>query len=178
MNLNQMEKKMRSLIKILFALTVTFAFIAGCQQHKPDASQELRPLVDKYVEVWNNGNVDELDAIMDINFVRNADASSAEGLDNLRKLVTGTRTAFPDIKLVLNNEIYTENSFAARFSFTATNTGPGEMPPTGKSVEVWGVVIANFANGKMTEEWVGYNNQSFMEQLGFTMMPPTARTDQ
>jgi len=35
-----------------------------------------------------------------------------------------------------------------------------------------GVVIANFANGKLTEEWVGYDNQSFLEQLGFTMVPP------
>ena len=106
--------------------------------------------------------------------VRHAESSSAEGLDNVKKLITGTRTAFPDINLVLDNEIYVENKFAARFSFTATNTGPGEIPPTGKSVKVWGVVITNFANGKITEEWVGYNNQSFMEQLGYTLIPPSS----
>ena len=173
-----MKKLIQSILKAGSLFLVFVAILtAGCQQPKPDASQELKPLIDKYVEVWNTGNVDELDAIMDINFVRNAEASSAEGLDNLKKLVTGTRTAFPDINLVLNNEIYTENRFAARFSFTATNTGPGEMPPTGKYVEVWRVVIANFANGKLTEEWVGYNNQSFMEQMGFTMTPPSSDTN-
>lgn len=157
---------------ISFAVFCLVIFIIGCQQQK-DYSAELKPLVDKYVEVWNTGNVDELDAVMDVNFVRHAGATSAEGLDNIKKLVTGTRTAFPDIKLVLDNEIYSENRFASRFYFTATNTGPGQFPPTGKPVEVWGVTIAHFENGKLTEEWVGYDNQSFMEQLGFTMIPPT-----
>ena len=155
-------------------LLIPIILTTGCQQSKPDPSEKLKPIVDKYVEVWNTGNVDELDAIMDINMVRHAESSSAEGLDNVKKLITGTRTAFPDINLVLDNEIYVENKFAARFSFTATNTGPGEIPPTGKSVKVWGVVITNFANGKITEEWVGYNNQSFMEQLGYTLIPPSS----
>lgn len=157
---------------ISFAVLCLIIFVVGCQQQK-NYSAELKPLVDKYLEVWNTGNVDELDAVMNENFVRHAGATSAEGLDNIKKLVAGTRTAFPDIKLVLDNEIYSENRFAARFYFTATNTGPGQFPPTGKPVEVWGVTISHFENGKLTEEWVGYDNQSFMEQLGFTMVPPT-----
>jgi predicted ester cyclase len=167
---------MKSLINKVFllnlsALIITLVFIIGCQQQK-DHTTELKPLVDKYVEVWNTGNVDELDDVMNINFVRHAESTSAEGLDNLKKLITGSRTSFPDLHLVLIDEIFSDNRFAARFSFTATNTGPGQFPPTGKSVEVWGVVIAHFENGKLSEEWVGYDNQSFMEQLGFTMIPP------
>jgi predicted ester cyclase len=162
----------RSLFLKASVLTAIILFTAGCQQQK-DHSKEIDPIVDKYVEVWNTGNVDELDAVIDTNFVRHAESTSTEGLDNLKKLITGTRTAFPDLDLVLNDKIYSENRFAAHFSFTATNTGPGQMPPTGKSVEVWGVVIAHFANGKATEEWVGYDNQSFWEQLGFTMIPPS-----
>jgi steroid delta-isomerase-like uncharacterized protein len=153
-------------------LIMGFIFLSGCQQQK-DYSSELKPLVDKYVEVWNTGDVDELDAIMVDSFVRHAESTSADGLENLKKLITGSRSAFPDIQLVLVDEIFTDNRFAARFSFTATNTGPGQFPPTGKSVEVWGVVIAHFENGKLTEEWVGYDNQAFLEQLGFTMMLPS-----
>ena len=144
----------------------------GCQQ-KNDYSKELKPIVDKYVEVWNTGNVGELDAVMNENFIRNGESTSAEGLENIKKLITGSRTSFPDLHLVLSDEIYTEKRFAARFSFTATNTGPGQFPPTGKSVEVWGVVLAHFENGKLSEEWVGYDNQSFMEQMGFRMIPPS-----
>ena len=171
-----MEKKLNSLIQKglllnLSVIIIVIFFIAGCQQQKPDASQELKPIVDKYVEVWNTGKVDELDPVMSTSFLRHAESTSAEGLDNIKQLIAGTRTAFPDIHLVLTDEIFSENRFAAHFSFTATNTGPGQFPPTGKSVEVWGVVIAHFENGKLSEEWVGYDNQSFMEQLGFTMVP-------
>lgn len=151
---------------------IVMIFLNGCQQQK-DYPKELKPLVDKYVAVWNTGNVDELDNVMSSNFVRHAESTSAEGLDNIKKLITGSRTSFPDLHLVLTDEIYSENRFAARFSFTATNTGPGQFPPTGKSVEVWGVVLAHFENGKLSEEWVGYDNQSFMEQLGFIMIPPS-----
>jgi len=58
---------------------------------------------------------------------------------------------------------------------TGTNTGSGEMPPTGKSVKIWGISIIHLADGKITEEWAGFDNQSFMEQLGFTMTPPSEK---
>lgn len=164
----------RLIITSFLLLTISIILTTGCQQQK-DYSQELKPLIDKYVEVWNSGNVDELDAIMSTNFVRHAGPTSADGLENIKKLIAGSRTAFPDLYLVLTDEMFTENRFAAHFSFTATNTGPGQFPPTGKSVEVWGVIIAHFVNGKLTEEWVGYDNQSFLEQLGFTMVSPTQK---
>jgi predicted ester cyclase len=168
---------MKHLIKKIFNPCSLLVFtvlilLAGCRQPIPDYSKEIKPVVDKYVAVWNSGKVDELDAVIDTDFIRHAESTSVENLDNLKKLITNTRTAFPDLKLVLSDEIYSENKFAALFSFMATNTGPGQMPPTGKAVKVWGVVIAHFSNGKINEEWVGYDNQSFMEQLGFTMMPP------
>jgi predicted ester cyclase len=89
----------------------------------------------------------------------------------MKEVMTGFRTAFPDLRITIDNEIYAENSAVIRWTFSGTNTGSGDMPPTGKSVDVWGISIFHFANGKLTKEIVAYNNQSFMEQLGFTMMP-------
>jgi steroid delta-isomerase-like uncharacterized protein len=155
-------------------LIMLIAVTTGCQQ-QPDYSKELKPIFDKYYEVWETGNVDDLDAIFDSKFVRHSDAStSVEGLDKLKKLITEFRTAYPDIKVVSNEEIYSENRFAGRWTFTGTNTGPGEMPPTGKSVTVWGINIIHFENGKIVEEWDSFDNVPFMEQLGFIMMPSAA----
>jgi steroid delta-isomerase-like uncharacterized protein len=156
-------------------LMIAIVFLAGCQQQPPDPSQTLKPIADKYVEVWNTGNFDELDSIFDQNFVRRANLlPDVNGIDGLKKLMSGFRTAYPDLKIVLTDEVYSDNESAARWTFTGTNTGPDEMPPTGKSVKVWGISILHFANGKITEEIVAYDNQSFMEQLGYTMMPPKA----
>jgi len=167
---------MKSLIKkvlLINALIITFVFIAGCQQ-QTDYSKELKPLFDKYYEVWETGNLDELDTIIGPNFVRHSDkGTSVEGLENLKKMISGFRTAFPDLKVVSNEEIYTENKFAGRWTFTGTNTGPGEMPPTGKSVTMWGINIIHFENGKIVEEWDAFDNLPMMEQLGFMITPPS-----
>lgn len=161
---------------IIFAIAIAFMVLSGCQQQKPDPSQELKPITDKYVEVWNNGNVAELDAIMDPNYVYHANNSpEVNGRDGMKKVITSFRTAYPDLKLVLEDEIFSENKAVGRWHITATNTGSGEMPPTGKSVDWWGIAILHFSNGKLKEEWTAYDNQSLMEQLGFTMMPPSSK---
>lgn len=154
-------------------LLIALIFTAGCQQQKPDATQRLKPLTDKYVEVWNTGNLDELDAIMDSNYTYHANnLPDVHGIDGLKKVITSFRTAYPDFKLVLEDELFSENKAAGRWHITGTNTGAGEMPPTGKSVDFWGISILHVADGKLKEEWASYDNQSLMEQLGFTMMPP------
>ena len=160
-------------------LIIAVIFATGCQQQKPDTSQELKPIIDKYVEVWNNGNFDELDAIFDPNILRIVNQiPDVQGVDGMKKVMSGFRTSFPDLRLTIDNEIYAENSAAVRRAFSGTNTGPGEMPPTGKSVSAWGISILHFANGKLTKEMVAYDNQSFMEQLGFTMISPPSGTNQ
>jgi len=153
---------------------MAFVFFAGCQQ-KQDPSLKLKPLVDKYVGVWNRGNLEELDAIMTSNFAYHSNQSAdVNGIDGLKKVISEFRTAYPDLSIVVNDDVYSENKSAARWTLTGTNTGAGAMPPTGKSAKVWGISILRFANGKIAEEWLGFDNQSLMEQLGYTMTPPSA----
>ena len=169
-------KKTMITVSLLLAIAVVFA--TGCQQQQ-DHSKELKSVVDKFVEVWNNGNYDELDAIFDPDFVRIVNQQTeVKGVDGLKKVMSGFRTAFPDLKLTIDNEVYTENSAVARWTFSATNTGPGDIPPTGKFVEIWGLDMLQFVNGKISKQMVAYDEKSLLEQLGFTMMPPAAGTNQ
>jgi steroid delta-isomerase-like uncharacterized protein len=130
-------------------------------------------MVDRGVAVWNNGNLDEVGSVWDENVLRTVNQlPEVRGLDGMKKVISGFRTAYPDLKLTAEEEIYAENKVTLRWSFTGTNTGPGEMPPTGKSVKLWGITILHFANGKVTQEIVSYDSQSLMEQLGYTLMAP------
>lgn len=169
-------KQLNAVISVIVSLLLLIAVVmtTGCQQ-KPDPAQHLKPLVDKYLDVWNGGNPDQLDAIFAPNSVRRVNfLPDVHGADGVKKVVSDFRTAYPDLKLVLEEVVYAENADAVRWVLTGTNTGAGEMPPTGKSVKIWGLAIHHYANGKITEEWVGYDMQSFMEQLGYTMTPPSA----
>jgi|ERR1035437_6508391 predicted ester cyclase len=158
-----------SIKKVLFlnisVLIIAFLIITGCQQ-KSNTSKELKPLAYKYVEVWNGGNLGELDAIIDLNYVYHSNQlPDVKGIDGLKKVITGFRTAFPDMKLVLEDEIYSENEAACIWRLTGTNTGPGAMHPTGKSIKIWGTSVFHFANGKFTGEWISFDNLSLLAQL-------------
>jgi predicted ester cyclase len=138
--------------------------------------QQLKPAVEKYVAIWNTGDFKDLESIMDPHFVRHAnDDPAVEGVDGMKKVISGLKAGYPDVKVVLTDEIYVENRSIARWSLTGTNTGAGEMPPTGKAVKQWGISIIRFANGKLAEEWVAFDNQSFLHQLGFTLTPPAEK---
>lgn len=162
----------RAMGTAILCLVVATVVFLGCQPL--NASQKLKPIVDKGVAIWNNGNLEEVGTVWDANVMRSVNQlPDVRGIDGMKKVISGFRTAYPDLKLPSDEEIYAENKVTLRWSFTGTNTGPGEMPPTGKSVKIWGITILHFANGKVTEEIVAYNNQSFMEQLGYTMTPPS-----
>jgi predicted ester cyclase len=164
----QHNRKAGSLLMVM-----VFFLVSGCQKPS-DPSQTLKPLVNKYVEMWNGGNLQEMDSILDPHFVRHVNlAPDVEGIDGMKKAISGFRTAYPDLKIALNDEIYSENKSTGRWTLTGTNTGSGEIPPTGKSVMVWGLSVLHYANGKIKEEWVGFDNQALMGQLGYTMTPPS-----
>ena len=167
-----MKKLIHTMLKAgpLF-LIITFMISTGCQQ-QPDYSKELKPLFEKYYDVWRTGNLDDLNAIMDPNFTRHSDpGTSAEGLVNLKKLISEFRAIYPDFNLESNEEIYSENKFAGRWTITFPSASAG------REISIWGVNIIHFKNGKIVEEWDGFDNQSFMEQLGYIMMPPAAEKE-
>jgi predicted ester cyclase len=171
-----MKQLNHAMARVGSALLLTTVFVATGFSQKPDASQQLKPIIDKYVEVWNTGNVKDLDAILDPHFVRHANSGPAiEGVDGLKKVISGFRTAYPDLKIVVNEDIYAENKSVGRWALTGTNTGAGDMPPTGKAVTQWGISILHFANGKITEEYVGFDNLALMQTLGYTLAPPSEK---
>lgn len=152
-------------------LIVVLAF--SCQP--PDHSQALKPIANQYVEAWNTGDFSDLDNIIHPDFVRYASPStnsSAVGLDSLKSVIETFRTAYPDFNVELLDGIYTENRSVARWRLTATNTGPGAFPPTGKSIELDGITILDYSDGKIIKDWVSVDNLHFMSQLGFALVPP------
>ncbi len=165
----------------LFAPVLALVLIAGCQTPPPDPAAELKPIVDAYVEAWNTGNVDALDAIVDVGVQRHASPTTGSGatsLDELKQVITFTRALFPDFHVSLDEEIYVAGKSAIRWTITGTHTGSTEeLPATGKAVSLSGSTISHYAEGKLTEEWVYSDNQDFMQQLGFMLAPPTAEAE-
>ena len=123
---------------------------------------------------WNEGNYDGLDPYVADDAVRKSPASvssDAGSLAELKQVIADFRTAFPDGKVTIDEMEFVGDRSYGRWTFTGTNTGPGDFPPTGRSVTVRGVSHGRYQDGKMTEELVYFDGMDMMSQLGLIDLP-------
>lgn len=161
-----------SYLLLAYALIASIAF-TGCQA--PDHQQTLKPVVDQVVAAWNSGELDDLGNLIQANVTRNAPKTSntsVASLDSLKSVIASFHGAFPDLKLVLDEENYLENKAVIRWTFTGTNTGAGAFPATGKPAKFSGTSIITFSDGKIAREEVFFDNLEFMGQLGYQLVAP------
>jgi predicted ester cyclase len=130
--------------------------------------------VDALLAAWNQGNLDGMDEFIDEATVRRAPASlksDANSLTELKQVIADFRTSFPDAKVTVNEITFQGDRSFARWTFQGTNTGPGDFPPTGKSVQFDGSSFGRYAGGKLVEEHVYFDALEMMTQLGLIPDP-------
>jgi steroid delta-isomerase-like uncharacterized protein len=122
-----------------------------------------------FEEVWNKGNLQVTDELFAPNYAHH-DASTPDagrGADSEKKRATVYRTAFPDMRLTIEDLIAEGETVMARWSCRGTHKGDlSGIAPTGKQFNITGVSIARFTNGKMSEGWVNWDALALMQQLG------------
>jgi len=161
------------LTRILVALAMILSITPGWAQ--TDASAKLKPMADAYAQAWNTGNVKDLDAIVDQNFVRHTSPAlpfSATGLDSLKRVIARLRAWYPDLHVTLTEEIYTGDKIVVRWQYSGTHSGVGLAAAKGKHVDATGISLFHVKSGKLAEEWVETDGLLTDQQLGFTVMPP------
>ena len=130
-----------------------------------------------FEEVWNKGNLPVADELFAQNYSHH-DPSTPEcgrGPESEKKRATLYRTAFPDVRLTVEDIIAEGETVVARWSCRGTHKGDlNGIAPTGKQVNITGVSIARFTNGKMSEGFVNWDALSLMQQLG--IVPELAKT--
>jgi steroid delta-isomerase-like uncharacterized protein len=122
-----------------------------------------------FEEVWNKGNLQVTDDLFTPNYTHH-DSSTPDvgrGPESERKRATLYRTAFPDLRLTVEDIIAEGETVVARWSCRGTHKGDlNGIAPTGKHVNITGISIARFTNGKMSEGFVNWDALSLMQQLG------------
>jgi steroid delta-isomerase-like uncharacterized protein len=127
-------------------------------------------------EVWNKGNLSVADELFAPNYEHH-DASTLDfgrGPESEKKRATLYRTAFPDVRLTIEDIIAEGEIVMTRWSCRGTHKGDlSGIAPTGKQINISGVTIARLANGKMAEGWVNWDALGLMQQLG--LVPELAK---
>ena len=128
-------------------------------------------------EVFNQGNLSVVDELFAPDYVLHDPGILREELRGLEAFkeqwVSMFRTAFPDLRIVIEDQVAEGDKVATRY--TGTGTHQGELmgfPPTNNRVEVTGTITSRFAEGKIVEEWDNIDSMGMMQQLG--IVPPLA----
>ena len=93
------------------------------------------------------------------------------GASSYTDLIRGLLSAFPDLELQVDEVYWMGNDqdgylTSERWSAEATHTGAGIYgPPTGKRVQIWGITQHQIDNGRISAEWMLFNELDLMMQL-------------
>ena len=122
-------------------------------------------------DIWNDRKPGAIDELISPAYVH-IDPSSpdlGEGREGYRKLVNLYTTAFPDVHFRIDELVGAVDSDTIATRWTATGTHQGELmgiAPTGKRINVSGIVISRFAQGKLVESTSIWDTYGLLRQLG------------
>jgi steroid delta-isomerase-like uncharacterized protein len=106
-----------------------------------------------------------------------APPGTGSGPEGIRQLTEPYRSAFPDLRFTIDDQLAEGDKVVTRYTFIGTQTGPlMGIPPRGKQVRMAGISIYRIANGQLQEAWVQYDALGLMQQLGAVPQPEQSLT--
>lgn len=138
-------------------------------------SEENKDLARRFMEeAYNKGNVDFIDEVVASDYVAhdpNSPEGTGGGADGAKQFVETYRSAFPDLRMTIEDLIAEGDKVVVRW--TARGTHQGELmgiPPSGNRVEVTGISVDRIEGGKFVEGWSSYDALGMMQQIGAVPM--------
>ncbi|OGU82229.1 MAG: hypothetical protein A2W11_10635 [Ignavibacteria bacterium RBG_16_35_7] len=165
----------KKIFLILLILIVLSLFISCAEQNY---SEKINPLLDKYIEAWNTGNLSLLDGVVDSSFElrKIPDFEPMRGIKSLEDYIISSRTVIPDFFLKETEKLFiSDTAVVVTWIFTGTYKGESDLPPTGSKIDIPGFSIIYFSGSKLTGEWIAFSDLTWVKQLGFSIVPPTIK---
>jgi steroid delta-isomerase-like uncharacterized protein len=123
-------------------------------------------------QAFNQGDLDIVDELVAADV---ATHMSSWGLPasrlGLKQMIANLRSAFPDLRCTIEDEIGEGNKIAAHWTMRGTHKGAyfGNLA-TGRQVEVQGFIFARTTHGQIVENWILIDQMGLLQQLG--IVPP------
>jgi steroid delta-isomerase-like uncharacterized protein len=136
------------------------------------STEQNKSVVRRWIEeVTNNKNLDMLNETHASNSANHAlPPGMPQGIEGEKRFSSMFFVAFPDGRFTIQDLIAEENKVAMRYIYRGTHTGNFQgIQPTGKSFEVSGINLVRISNGKIAENWVGFDQLGLLAQLGVSM---------
>jgi len=125
-------------------------------------------------EVFIQGKTGLIDELFSPGFVEHEELPPGipPGREGVKQISSLFRSAFPDLKIKIDDMIADGDKVVIRCTWSGTHKGEFMgIPPTGKSVSFGVIDIVRFAGGKMVEHWGQMDAMRMMQQLGAVSRP-------
>jgi steroid delta-isomerase-like uncharacterized protein len=131
-----------------------------------------RNLLDRYVELYNAGDLDGVIDLYADDAVQNMPDGSFEGRSTIRARLAQELAGFTDVNHTVRSFVEQGDLFCDEWTFAGTHTQPfllpdgTELAPTGKRVEIKGMELVQVRDGKVVVNTLYYDNLAVAAQLG------------
>lgn len=122
----------------------------------------------KFGEAINSGDLEQLRDLVSHDVKEHDPApNQGPGAQGYIDFFTMMRNAFPDMKTEVQHMVADDENVS--FAYTLRGTHQGDfmgISGTGKSIEVRGMQISRFKDGKMVERWGSSDELGILKQIG------------
>ena len=139
-------------------------------------SEESKALAHRSWEVGIQAPLDTLeDALAEVyadDFIMHEPGEDIVGIEGLAQFVSMMRSAFPDLRITVEDDMAEGDKVVTRW--TGQGTHQGELmgiAPTGNQVTMTGITIHRIEDGKIVEEWENWDALGLMQQIGAVPSP-------
>ena len=131
----------------------------------------VRRMVEEAQSRHNLATVDELFAP---NFVdHSVPAGLPPGRDGVKMQFSMFFAAFPDLHVVIHDQVAEGDEVVTRKTFHGTHQGDlMGIPPSGRPIAFDVIDILRLKDGKITDVWHNFANADILQQLDYTLVPP------
>jgi steroid delta-isomerase-like uncharacterized protein len=125
-----------------------------------------------FEEVWSQGRVAAIDEMMSTRVVVQGLGDNVQDIAGFKQFHTMYRSAFPDVRIQVDDVIAEGDKVAVRWSGSGTHRGNDlGFPATGTAIQFTGMTFARVENGKLVEGWNVFDQLGMLQQLGVVNLP-------
>lgn len=142
-----------------------------------DREAANRRHVRRYVdEVWSKGDLDAIPELFTEDSVLHDPSGDLVGHEAFEADDRAYLEAFPDLEYSIEDMVAEGDRVAYRSRMRGTHRGEFRgFAPTGRSFDAERIIIVRIENGKIAEQWVGFDALGIMRQLELLSDPDTDR---
>lgn len=127
-------------------------------------------IVEKLIgEVWNQGKLGAVDELLLKTCVAHDPlVADLRGPEAIKQFVRSFRSAFPDLRVVVDDIANVGQEVFSRWTATGTHRGTFQgMAATNRPFTIGGMAINRFSGSQIAEIWHTWDTLALMQQLGY-----------